>query len=308
MYMKKVKRSVIIISIVMAVICLWVFFNSVIAIEFKSFDVEVLEYFEDDESLFHYYTTEHSTGAVVAEFVKYYEENNERQVWEFRKESVIYGEVPENQILIVEMNGSGPSETAYNVGERYLLFLNRNNSVFYETARYTSLGDLVFSMDNRGFAVWNKGTITYNKFANEKHILNYFKNKSNDVGFLDDQIQKKAIRQESFETVIKECDFVLKIKVISKSVDGILYPSSTFSCEITEILKGEDFVGVSDNYSITVFRDAIKEGEEYIIAAFNVVTKNEIAYEFYQAAENGIISVNDTEKVEIVYDLLKKSK
>ena len=235
-----------------------------------------------------------STGAAEAEFISFSQEDI-YFIFKFKVIEVIYGNIPEKELefrVETEVDGvakNGFTSETFTEGERYFIPLLRFDDVFYEKAQYYFKCSIPLAFDK------------LSEFYSENEIYSgdiksYIKELANKIGYQKEEV-KNFFRDESLDTVIKNCDLVIKIKVISILTEGIYNNTTTYSCEV---LNTFDFTNINtdtetDYLYITALKDSLKTDEEYIIALAIVDESSTI---YTQASENGIIHSSDKEKVE----------
>ena len=260
--------------------------------------------------------TMYSHTAVVAEYLG--EEKYDLRYDKFKKLEAIYGEVPENELLValdftVSMD--------YEKGKKYILILNRYNVAYkpfpyYETVNifeYIENGkvtdEYIYEYDpNLDFNLGSglpQCIMTFENISGGYEVAGIIRYAAETYGF-DGYMQMYSLnilRGENLETVINNADFIFKVKVLSKS-NRIGYDQ--YDCEVTDILKRKEYV--QPEISVDSVKDSMEPGKEYIIALYNksrVLLSPSNKY-FTLAADNGVISLEDESLVKEFYKYYNK--
>ena len=148
--------------------------------------LEMPRYKDDNERNFHYETVRQSTGAVTAEFITYYLEND-LHVWVFNKKDTVYGNIPEETIKVTrtfidENRINHINGESFVSGEEYLLILYRDASD-KENVRYDLLGQVCIPLSDINAATWDRGDIYFGYGISSKDVINYFKEMAMEKGF-----------------------------------------------------------------------------------------------------------------------------
>lgn len=247
-------------------------------------------------------TVQNSTAAVTAEFVSY-REDKDYMTYKFKVIDILYGKVTESEIEFRLSNmGNGVDQFGYNSltfneGDKYIIPLTRRDDLFFDTPQYSFVGMSVipygtieqYSKENNEFAA-----LISEKYGGDLAL--YFKETEKNVGHSKERT-KNIFREENLETVVKNTDILLKVKVNGVLTEGTVAPTTTYTCEVLESVNGVSYKSDSENglIYVTCFKNSLKIGKEYVIALCRSSDKSLI---YTQAADNGIISVDDTETIE----------
>ena len=256
-----------------------------------------------NEEKFYYSAIECSSSAATAEFVDYRIENGV-YIWEFKKESTVYGDVPDEKIKVVETEPVA-SMNHFVKGDSYLLFLLREESLFLSEPQYSSMGRVCINLDNIGEAYWHNGKLFFDEGTKAEDIIAYYKSMAISKGYVKNPYTIKNIKNSDLKTVIDESAAVYRVKVLGKSTDSILQQASLYEVEILDALKGKNYIATDvTGYLVKTKKNLLTVDNEYVITLSMVDNVRDKFSIFIQSADNGIIPIEDTETVEKVYEWL----
>ena len=110
------------------------------------------------------------------------------------------------------------------------------------------------------------------------------------------------ILQRYIENIVPLADCVLHVKANSVKTPGA-GDTTLYLCTMQEALKGTD---IPDEIAVTTTKNAMEPGKEYLVL---VMREPNSDMAFHVAAElNSVIPIEDTERVNKVYELLGKQK
>ena len=263
----------------------------------------------DNESIFCNAAIVNSTGGVVGKFITFRTEGD-LNIWEFEKKELIYGEVPEEIIKIVRVSSDilleedTLDESSFVVGEDYVLFLRKTDNIFLETPQYSLMGRVCIPLNDLNSSTWSNGTITYGTNVSGEQVIEYYKNLVDEKGYEQNPFEAEIIEDDNIENVFKEAEVVLKVNVYGKALDARLYEQSTYEVGIIEVLKGNEYLAEDrDTYLLHMTKNSLEQNKEYIIA-LSLNTEKEKHSSFTLAALNGIVSVEDVQTTEKIYEWL----
>lgn len=240
-----------------------------------------------------------STAGIVGEFISC-EADGEVTNYDFKIKEVIYGNAPDEYARIkiksygdIGTEGNIKPDT-YKDGHEYLLLLRRKETLFLDYARYSFMGYFVIDLDNLNNAYWENGSISITENATKEDVINHFQVLSKNCGY-DKESEIEIFRTEDIETIIKNCDAVFKVKVITHISDGIYANSSSYGCEVIEKLKGDCIPKYDGTIMINTLKGSLTEGKEYIIA----LSQKENGHLFDQASPDCIFSENENMECKI---------
>ena len=240
-----------------------------------------------------------STAGIVGEFISC-EADGEVTNYDFKIKEVIYGNAPDEYARIkIKSYGDigtegGITKDSFIEGHEYLLVLRRKETLFLDYARYSFMGYFVIDLDNLNNAYWENGSISITENATKEDVINHFQVLSKNCGY-DKESEIEIFRTEDIETVIKNCDAVFKVKVITHISDGIYANSSSYGCEVIEKLKGDCIPKYDGTIMINTLKGSLTEGKEYIIA----LSQKENGHLFDQASPDCIFSENENMECKI---------
>ena len=229
-------------------------------------------------------SVEKSHAGVVGEFVAFYDRGQLLE-FEFIVKDKLYGNVPESRIIVTHQPTSNETalvmgENTYEKGKEYVLILYRYESLFLEYARYYIVNDIHIPYSDTKNAVMN-GT----PLAIKGDVKNTIKNIAKTNGFSEED-NVKAFRTEDLETVVKECDAIIEVKVVDILAEGVFHNGTSYVCELKSTLKGTVATNGMNLLYVVSLKDSLVEGETYYIT---VTSSGESSLVNSLASPQGII-------------------
>ena len=237
---------------------------------------------------------EMSTDCFIGKFVSYKDYENITE-YEFAVTEKVFGESEDKTVRIrIQYYGASPEgnirRTTFTEGHEYLLLVSKSESLFLEYPWYSFMGYIVMDFNDLSKTRWGEGKLEITEGASKLDIINHIKTLA-DKTTIRKTDNIKIFRTEDEETVIKNCDLVLKIKSRMLIADGVYEERSTYFCEVSECLKGDYSTNQDGMVIISTFKDALDGGKECIIALSN--TASDICYD--QASPICIFDADDSE-------------
>ncbi|MBP3323135.1 MAG: hypothetical protein J6M16_02975 [Clostridia bacterium] len=207
-------------------------------------------------------------------------------------------------------------------GEKYLLTLKKEDAVYhtvnvYEIVQGFQFSKIEYPVSNFDFKMRestddNPGTygalVTISGLKTDEDLIDYIKEIINERGCdeYDRRYEPNIFSGESLETVLLNCDFVLRVKINSTDNYDVNGQDATRSytrngVSILNVLRGEGDVDIGAY--LNTKKGVVEVGKEYIIAVAPAISAAN-SFGFMQCAENGIIPVDDTEKLNEVFEIL----
>lgn len=268
-----------------------------------------------DNNLRHHYfynlVTSCTHTAVVAEYKGRVEQNGNFD--KYINLEVIYGTAPDEYIF-APVDMTLLSEPM--VGEKYVLTLTREDSIFYDFPIYKikqilPLGNVAEMQSEFLLKAYSNEDFTDGGYFicktqisginSSADLVSYIKCIATTYGYdiLKEAYFPNIFRGESLKQVVEHGDVIVKIKVNEVTEDAPYLKSNKYKCSVTEILKKNIYV----HKEITVEAEAMsfKEGEEYIVILASADNSFD-GKNFMQAANNGVIPLSDTALVEEFYE------
>ena len=120
-------------------------------------------------------------------------------------------------------------------------------SLFLEYARYYIVNDIHIPYSHTKSAVMNGSPL-----AITSDVKNTIKNIANSNGYLEED-KRDIFRTESLETVVKECDAIVEVRVLGVIAEGVLHNGTTYPCQYRGSLTGNDvmYSYYSGTYTLT---------------------------------------------------------
>ena len=198
----------------------------------------------------------------------------------------------------------------YEEGEKYILFLYRRDYVYKPIIYYEA--ENVFHYIEEGSSedeyiykyykdsdcvtgnIAPECTMTFENLKGGYELSGLIRYAAEYYGY-DGYLQTlypEIMRGEELETVIKNSDYLLKIRVDSVS-ERVQH--NKYDCTVLEIYKKQYLV--ADEISVTAMKDSLEPNKEYIIALYtDSIYVSSV--DFTLSADNGIIPLEDEVLVE----------
>ena len=239
-------------------------------------------------------SVESSHAGVVGEFVAFYD-RGQLSEFEFIVKDVLYGNVPESRIIVTHQLTSNETalvmdENTYEAGEEYVLILHRFESLFLEYARYYIVNDIHIPYNDTQSAVMNGSPL-----AIIGDVKSTVKNIANTNGYSEEE-KRDIYRTENLETVVKDCDAIIEIRVLGVAAEGVLHNGTTYTCQYINSLTGNDVpVNPDGNLFVVSFRDSLLLGNTYYLTV-SAGDSSSVVYTL--ASPQGIIPTYDASAYE----------
>ena len=260
---------------------------------------------------------QHSHTAVLCEYMG--EVESESKYRKFHNLEVLYGEAPDEYIYLSFYDNVVSKLVE---GEKYILTLTRADMFFHFYPTYEIIAN--FPIKNISYPhskfefychdvvdcspVDYYTTVTISGLKEAEELIAYIKELANERGFNRGETPyvPNVFRNESLETVTKNCDYILKIKVNSLNNYDLNGDDSTRAytrsgCSVLQVIKGDS--NVEQNIYFNAQKNVLEVGKEYIVMACPAILDTN-SMGFMQCAENGIIPAEDTEKVDEIFSYL----
>ena len=190
------------------------------------------------------------------------------------------------------------NEDTYETGKEYVLILHRFESLFLEYARYFLVNDIHIPCSDTKSAVMNGSPLDITG-----DVKSTIKNIANANGYSEED-KRDIYRTENLETVVKECDAIIEVRVLGVVAEGILHNGTTYTCEyIDSLTTSEVPVNPDNNLFVVSFRDSLIEGNTYYLTV-SVGDSSSIVYTL--ASPYGIVPTYDTAAYEQIVTWLEE--
>lgn len=186
----------------------------------------------------------------------------------------------------------------YEMGEEYLLVLDRYISVYNEYDYYQRLGGIFISRGTlEGATMFGYASIvemlqnTNIVCENYKGLVDYVENiiKENPTGTGSNGTD--YIRSDKLEDIVEQTKTILRVKITDHWVIGNNKDREDCYCIVEETLKGEEITG---EINVVVPYESVNTGEEYIFLLSKV---HETSGFYIMSSKNSVYSVEDVENV-----------
>ncbi|MCL1822687.1 MAG: hypothetical protein FWG44_00635 [Oscillospiraceae bacterium] len=190
-----------------------------------------------------------ATHILDAEYIGVYPVKREMLLM-FKPNRLIKGDVKDNIIHIAfELSiGQGVEDIKYTEGENYLLFIDRNRSVYREHDIYTERGADCISSKSEDWEKVHEQTFD---------LMTKFKNTAPEV------YGAEFTFSTSITDILKVSPNIFEVEITEVEAKSMIVPVTSYICTVTEVIQGTSFVPKS--IYLSLFNDTVKVGETYIV-------------------------------------------
>ncbi|WP_349948403.1 hypothetical protein ABFV83_08200 [Lacrimispora sp. BS-2] len=105
------------------------------------------------------------------------------------------------------------------------------------------------------------------------------------------------------KTIVSEADLVLEVSIEDLKVEGLVHNGNTYTCDVTDIIKGDSLQkGEDGKILVTFLKGSVEIGGKYVVAV-NRVGKDSIIYT--QSSKNSVISVDDNKLLDEIHSYIQ---
>ena len=248
-----------------------------------------VEYLDFEDSL------QTCTDVIIGQFVRALEYESYNEL-EFKVVETLKGSTSDDTIYVFEEHiGIGVVGTSYSYtsgtynyvpGQKYLLVLERNISVYQEHDRYLQLSDIYIPLSSLSDSmIYNQDIRDHMKepykLSTEAELVSYVENIILQAENSRDYYGTEYSQSDDLATVISESGYILQVKVGELIVVGRFADTETYRCSLQETLQGDwSYLTKEDLDSgiVVVFpRGTVSPGGEYIVL-LNKVDANSLIF------------------------------
>ncbi len=193
--------------------------------------------------------------------------------------------------------------SVYETGKQYLLIMNKSESLFDDYPHYIPVTDVYIPMHAIETGSLQGKSISESYGIEDEMELRAALSSIPYSIAEQGGLEKLYTEAEDYETIIKESEYVLEVEVSSVKSEG-KDNGDFYFCKVLNILKGENPLIIeegTEGLQIKFLKNSVEIGGRYFVI-INHVT--ETSYLYLQSAKNGVIDVEESEKVEEVKDIL----
>ena len=250
-----------------------------------------------------------STHCVIGEYKGFTEVNS--GLWEFKFEPIekIYGRESDDIIRIrIQNSGFGTGDGGVTIdtfknSHRYILILERTETLFLEYPYYSLSGALILDVDNLEKSTWYEGDIVMPNGTTAADIIEQINTVVKEVGHTD-CFEHKIFRTEDTENVINNCDAIFRITVKGVISQGVYDYRTVYRCTVSEVLKGNLTTNEKEYVYIVTERDKLLPKSEYIMS----LSYTAAGTFYHQASPICIFDASDTEMETQIKEWLSEKK
>lgn len=229
-----------------------------------------------------------ATHIIEAEYVGDYISEYDHELM-FNPVKVLKGQLDtdDNSIIYVQSLLEVQKELSeYNKDETYLLFLEKNSSVYYEHDKYVQLGDLQLSSNDSEWQEHYKRVETALTDLKNQAPTSYGVEYTNSTDMREILSVSKNI-------------FVVKIEEIyAKST---VSPTTVYHSNVTKTIKNTP---VDGNILITFFNDTVEIGGEYVVL---LADATDTAPVYSLSSKESVYTLEEAYKIPELEELMKES-
>ena len=246
-----------------------------------------------------------SNSGVIAEFISVAHITDDYVEFEFHVNDVIYGNVPEQTILLREAVGIAHieeieysyslGENVYTAGQKYILVMQRHDSLFYDYPIYVLSSNIIIPLDDiENSAMYGREIASFSSidFIDASSIIQLIKDirTSNTVDTFGDEDNARYTDSDAIAEIAYESDIVLEVLIESLFVEGH-HNGNTYISKIINVLKGGQInTNEDDRVFVVLMKGSVEIGQSYIVI-LNRVGEHSLVYT--QSSMRSVISPDD---------------
>ena len=251
-----------------------------------------------------------SNVAIVGEYIETidYEQYSEAR---FKVKECLYGDVDEEEIyLFINHAVSYVSEIDYTYehngrqykeGSKYILVMEKNESIMYDHDRFALQTDLFLSEEDGQYTLYSKPIAVPDNMDIKEYISSLYysvpreeKNRKNSEEYND-----------LIEQLVAESKIIAVVNINRIETEGRLHNGNTYRCTIEEFIK-EAKINTYDDGTILIVieKDLVEAGNRYILG-FDPVEENSLIY--MQSVKNGVWPEESEIKEMIIKEMTDKN-
>lgn len=206
----------------------------------------------------------------------------------FKPISLIKGAI-EDEIIYVPFTPSSPDEQIeYIINETYVLFLEKNSSVYYEHDKYVQLDEIhISSTSDEWKTVHERASTILSKSRSKANVLEGY--------------GVAHTNSASMKDILDFSENIFEVQIMGIYAESTVTPTTVYNCNVVKTLKN-----VPDNNSIliTMFNDTVKIGEKYVVL---LADASETAPVYTLSSKNSVYPCVDAEKIPELTELCQNA-
>jgi len=166
----------------------------------------------------------------------------------FKPNRLIKGDVKDNIIYLNFNLSSRYEEIKYTAGENYLLFLEKNRSVYREHDIYVQRGEHYISSTSNDWENFHEQTLD---------IMSRLKSTAPEV------YGNEFTTSSSIKDILNVSPNIFKVEIADIFTESTITPTTVYKCNVINVIQGNTFD--TKDVLITLFNDTVKIGEKYVV-------------------------------------------
>ncbi len=232
---------------------------------------------------------EKATHVIDATFMGEYHTEYGQTEYMFKPVKALKGELDQDDalcIFVIPLPEDDIDNTREKLTENaeYMLFLEKNFSVYYDHNKFVQISAPVAASGNAG---WSTLCAEVEELKDKKAPAAYGVNYST---------------SKDVETLIEFSSNIFVVTIDSVYTESTIAPTTVYSCKVTETIKG--MPAENGNILITMFNGTVSVGEEYVVLLEDATNTAPV---YTLAAREGCVYPVGTD-VAVVSNLLKEGK
>ena len=211
----------------------------------------------------------------------------------FKPLEMIKGNLDEEDISIIYVQPSRKSFEKERIdsfplltNNKYMLFLEKNISVYYEHNKYVQIDNMIIS--SKDSLKWNQ----YHKLANRLVLA--------EGGTISNEFGVPFSKSEEITDLIDFSSNIFIVRINSIYAESKIAPTTVYCCSVTKCIKGNP--QESGDILITMFNNSVTVGEEYCVLLADA-TKTAPIYTL-SAKKNCVYSLSQAQSIPVFKELL----
>ena len=206
----------------------------------------------------------------------------------FRPTTLYKGEI-EDEIIYVSLflDEDKRQEANYDPGTRYLLFLEKNKSVYYEHDKYVQLGELYIPETEEAWNVYYEEMQT--AIETERSVA-------------PESYGNEFTNSENIKEILAIANHIFLIEVESVYVESTKAPTTVYECKVKKTILNSPLQ--EGSIFITFYNDTVEIGSEYVVLLSDA-TKTAPIYTL--ASRQGVYTWEEAEQIAELAELLEEA-
>lgn len=191
----------------------------------------------------------YSTNIVDAEYSGVYTSEYGRELLKFIPLTILKGNIASNIIYVQPfLESITNSSTEYSVGSTYMLFLEKNSSVYYEYDIYVQLGELTISSDAEYWEQYHLQT--------QSSLLEF-----PDLAPLGYGIA--YTKSTNIRDILRVTDNIFEVNIVEEYAKSEIAPTTVYRCNVIKTIMNTPVD--SGNILLTLFNGTVEVGNAYVV-------------------------------------------